>query len=268
MGSDVASRVGWQCFNIRRKGAPGVVGLVPGLAATPAKTVLGEAGRRGPGNNRPVRRRATGDRRSDPVRTAWCARPKAYGDRSTARSSRCDRAASRRVLAGRPRGRETGTAQDPRAAVVEGCLRCGGGGRSKRTREGWCALSAAPTVARAFSGAWDDLRDAKHATRRGRDAICLFGPKVSPFLTHQEQIASFQDYGFQASLELEKHAQPDARRAGEEQPLKEIRSTEVKDNCYARLAREEEPCPPFLQSPYNHLYEGTFATGSAPAKPS
>jgi len=83
----------------------------------------------------------------------------------------------------------------------------------------------------------------------------LFGLKVSPFLHHQEEIASYQDYGFQASLELEKHAQPDARRAGEEQPPKDIQSMEVQDNCYARLAGEEEAYSHFPKARYNHLYE-------------
>ena len=158
MGSDVASRVGWQCFNVWWRGAPGVEGLVPWLAATAAKTVLGDAGRRGPDNNHPVRRRATDDRQSGPVRPTSTARPKACGDRSMAQSSRCDRAASRKALAGRPRGRETDTAPDPLAAGVAGCLRCGGDGRSTRTMEEWSEFSAAPAVARAFSMAWLDLR--------------------------------------------------------------------------------------------------------------
>lgn len=51
----VASRIGWQCFNIWWMGAPGVEGLVSWLAATLAKTTLGGVGRRVPGNNHPVR---------------------------------------------------------------------------------------------------------------------------------------------------------------------------------------------------------------------
>ena len=133
---DVASRIGWQCFNIWWMAAPGVEGLVSWLAAIPAKTILGRAGRREPGNNHPVRRRATDDMRSDPVGPTSIARPKACGDQSMAWSSQCDQVASRKALAGRPQGRETDTVQGPRAANVEGCLRSGGDGRSTRTIEG------------------------------------------------------------------------------------------------------------------------------------
>ena len=244
MGSDVASRVGWQCFNTWWTGPPGVEGLVPWLAATPAKAALGAAGRRGPGNNRPVHHCATDDRRSGPSRPTWCARPKACGDRSTAGSSRRDRAASRKVLAGRPRGRETGTAQGPRAADVEGCLRSGGDGRSTRTIEEWSAFSAAPAATMAFSKAWHDLRYGKCAMRRNRNATCLFGAQACVFSLRREEIASCQTHGFQASLESAQHAQPDARRAGEEQPPKDIQSAEVEDNCYAHLPGEEEPRGP------------------------
>ena len=52
--------------------------------------------------------------------------------------------------------------------------------------------------------AWHDLRYGKHAMRRSRNAICLFGLKVRPFLHHHKEIASCHNYGFQASLELEK----------------------------------------------------------------
>jgi hypothetical protein len=79
----------------------------------------------------------------------------------------------------------------------------------------------------------------------------LFGLKVSTFLTHQEEIASCHTYGFQASVELEQPAQSDKRRAGEEQPPKDIQSTEVQDNCYAHLAGEEEPYGPVPYAPQN-----------------
>ncbi len=171
----MASRIRWRCLSVRRIGAPGVEGLVPWLVATRAKADPGDAQRRGPGNSHPVRRHAMGDRRSGPVRPTSIARPKARGDRSMAGSSRCDRVASRKALAGLRPGRETGTAQRPPAAVVEGCLRCEGDGRSTRTIEGCCVFSAAPAAARAFSAAWHDLRDWQYAARRSRNATCLFG---------------------------------------------------------------------------------------------
>jgi hypothetical protein len=56
-------------------------------------------------------------------------------------------------------------------------------------------------------------------------------------------------------LESGKRAQSPARYDGEEEPPKEIQSTEVQDNCYARLPREEEPSGSFPQALKNSLYE-------------
>jgi hypothetical protein len=94
----------------------------------------------------------------------------------------------------------------------------------------------------AFSVAWHDLRYEKRAMRRSRNARCFFGAKAWEFLHSQIEIASYQTYGFQASLRLEQQAQPHAccDKKGEEQPPKDIQSAEVKDNCYAHLPGEEE----------------------------
>jgi hypothetical protein len=91
--------------------------------------------------------------------------------------------------------------------------------------------------------------------RRSCNATCLFGRDVSLLAHRAEEIAWCQKRRFQVSLELEKRAQSHARNGGEEQPLKEIQSTEVQDNCYARLLREVEPCGSSPQAQKNSLYE-------------
>jgi len=91
--------------------------------------------------------------------------------------------------------------------------------------------------------------------RRSRNATCLFGANTRMFLHPRAKIALCQKHRFQVSLELEKHAQSHARRAGEEQPPKDIQSTEVQDNCYAHLLGEVEPCGAFPQVLNNYLYE-------------
>ena len=66
-----------------------------------------------------------------------------------------------------------------------------------------------------FQAAWHDLRYGKCATRRSRNATCLFGREcVSRLHIRREEIALCQKRRFQVSLELEKHAQSHAQRAG------------------------------------------------------
>ena len=97
----------------------------------------------------------------------------------------------------------------------------------RERRRDRCALSAAPVMARAFSVAWHDLRDGKCETRRDRNATCLFAKSVR-VLTSPRKFPSCRKDGFQVSLESERHARSHARRAGEEQPPKDIQSTEQK----------------------------------------
>ena len=73
--------------------------------------------------------------------------------------------------------------------------------------------------------------------------MCLIGSTVCPFLHHHKEIAFCHNYGFQASSELEKHAQPHphSRRVAEEQPRKDIQTMEVQDNVMGTCPGKKKP---------------------------
>jgi hypothetical protein len=91
--------------------------------------------------------------------------------------------------------------------------------------------------------------------RKRCNATSLFGRNVGPLAHRREEVAWCQKRKLQVSLELEKRAKSHARNASEEKPPKEIQSTEVQDNCYARLSREVEPSSSSPQALKNSLYE-------------